>query len=114
MTVRTTRLCAAALVALLSLAAPPVFALDLIGEDFGNTPIAGGPHLPFGLLSLLNDTHRVYYYTVASDGYKSFMSGYFQGDTAAANDFVRRYAALDKDLEVVLLPGPREVNSMSV
>ena len=109
MTVRTVRLYAAALAALLSLSAPTAFGLDSIGEQFGNTPIAGGPGLPFGLLSILNDTHRVYLFNIASDGYKSYVAGYFQGDTAAANDALRRFAALEKGLDVVLLPGPREV-----
>jgi hypothetical protein len=94
------------------LAAPPAFALDLIGEDFGNAPFRGGTGLTNGLLSLLNDTDRVYLYHVESDGFKSFISGYFQGDTSAAHDYLRRFAALEKGLEVVLLPGPREVTSL--
>jgi hypothetical protein len=59
MTLRTTRRCAATLAVLLSLATPSVFALDFIGEEYGNAPVPGGPGLPFGLLSILNDTHRV-------------------------------------------------------
>src|SRR5437868_4979476 len=101
MTIRPVRLYAAALATLLSLAAPPAFALDSIGADFGNAPFNGGPNLPFGLQSMLNDTHRVYLYHVASDGFKSFIAGYFQGDTAAANDALRRFAALEKGLDVV-------------
>lgn len=109
MTVRTSCLCVA-LASLLSVATSPAFALDMIGEEFGNAPFRA-TNLPAGQLALLNDARRVYLYHVASDGYKSFISGYYQGDTAAANDFLRRYAALEKDLEVVLLPGPREVAS---
>jgi hypothetical protein len=110
MTVRTHCL-TAALAALLSLAVPPAFALDEIGEQFGNDPLPGGRDLPFPLLAILNDPHRVYLYHIHSDGYKSFMAGYFQGDTPAANAALSRFAALEKGLEVVLLPGPRQVFS---
>jgi hypothetical protein len=111
MTVRTCCV-SAALAAFLSLAVPSAFGLDEIGEEFGNNPLPGGANLPFPLLTILNDPHRVYLYHIHSDGYKSFMSGYFEGDTRAANDAVRRFAALEKGLEVVLLPGPRQVFSL--
>ena len=84
--------------------------LDEIGEEFGNAPQAG---LSPGQLAILNDPHRVYLYHVASDGYKSYVAGYFQGDTAAAQDALRKFAALDKGLDVVLLPGPREVTTIA-
>jgi hypothetical protein len=112
MTVRTADRCASALAILvLSLAAAPAFGLDAIGAIFGNEPIPGSTGLPAGQLAMLNDPHRVYLYFVRSDGYKSFYDGYFQGDTAAANAALRRYADLEKGLEVVLLPGPRDVTS---
>jgi hypothetical protein len=84
--------------------------LDEIGEEFGNAPQAG---LSPGQLAILNDAHRVYLYHVASDGYKSYIAGYFQGDTAAAQDALCKFAALDKGLDVVLLPGPREVTTIA-
>jgi hypothetical protein len=111
MTARTANRYAAALAILLSVAAAPAIGLDEIGAMFGNAPLRGGTDLPPGQLAMLNDTHRVYVYFVRSDGYKSFYDGYFQGDTAAANAALRRYADLEKGLEVVLLPGPREVTS---
>jgi hypothetical protein len=97
--------------ALCLFAAQSVFSLDEIGEQFGNDPLPGFFNLPARQLAILNDTHRVYLYHVHSDGFRSFVRGYFQGDTAGANDAFRRFAALDKGLEVVLLPGPREVHS---
>jgi hypothetical protein len=49
--------------------------------------------------------------TLSSRWANSFISGYFQDDTLACHDALRQFAALDKGLEVVLLPGPREVTS---
>jgi hypothetical protein len=95
--------------ALCLIAATPAFGLDEIGEQFGNHPLPGFFNLPARQLAILNDTHRVYLYHVHSDGFRSFVRGYFQGDTADANDALRRFAALDKGLEVVLLPGPHDV-----
>jgi hypothetical protein len=110
MTVRTACLSAAVPVVLF-LGVLPAFALDSIGDELGNRPLAGGPELPFPLLTILNDPHRVYLFHIQSDGYKSFIAGYFEGDTRAANAALRRFAALEKGLEVVLLPGPRQVIS---
>lgn len=87
--------------------------LDEIGEEFGNAPIPQPFGLSPGQLAMLNDTHRVYLYHVASDGYKSYVAGYFQGDTAAAQDAIRKLAALDKGLDIVLLPGPRAVTTFA-
>src|SRR6516165_9221502 len=111
MTLRTADRYAAVLAILLSVAAAPAFGLDEIGVIFGNEPISGHTGLTSGQLAMLNDTHRVYVYFVRSDGYKSFYDGYFEGDTAAANVALRRYAGLKKGLEVVLLPGPHDVTS---
>jgi hypothetical protein len=113
MTIRTARRYAAALAALLSLAVPSAFGLDEIGTEFGNNPVSGFSNLTAGQLAILNDSHRVYLYHVQSDGFRSFVSGYFQGDTAGAQSALRRFAALDRNLNVVLLPGPREVTSFS-
>lgn len=93
-------------------AVPPAFGMDSIGEQFGNGPVSG-LQVTEGQRALLNDWHRVYLYFIDSDGFRSYICGYFQGDTAGAQAALRRFAALDKGLDVVLLPGPRTVLSFN-
>ena len=97
---------AVTLAALLTVAVPPAFGLAT--EHFGNAPVPDGWGFTPGLLPLLNDAHRDYWYEVNGDA-----AFFFQGDTAAAQEALRRFAALDKGLEVVVLPGPREVSSLT-
>ena len=94
-----------ALAALL-LAAPRAFGLAY--EHFGNAPVAAG-YFPEALLPLLNLDSRVYWYDVNGDA--TFF--YRGGSTAAANDALRKFAAAGKGLDVYLLPGPREVYSLT-
>jgi hypothetical protein len=94
-----------ALAALL-LAAPRAFGLAY--EHFGNAPVAAG-YFPEALLPLLNLDSRVYWYDVNGDA--TFF--YRLGNTPAANDALRKFAAAGKGLDVYLLPGPREVHSLT-
>jgi hypothetical protein len=97
--------CGAALAALLFIAPPS--ACGLATEHFGNAPVPDGWGFAPGLLPLLNDSHRVYWYEVNGDAWFSF-----QGDTAVAHDLLLRFAALEKGLEVVVLPGPRQMSGL--
>jgi hypothetical protein len=93
--------------AVLLLAAPRAFGLAT--EHFGNAPVPAGWGFPEALLPLLNADSRVYWYEVNGDA--TFF--YRGGNTAAANDALRKFAAGGKGLDVYLLPGPREVHSLT-
>jgi hypothetical protein len=93
--------------AVLLLAAPRAFGLAT--EHFGNAPVPAGWGFPEALLPLLNADSRVYWYEVNGDA--TFF--YRGGNTPAANDALRKFAAGGKGLDVYLLPGPREVHSLS-
>jgi hypothetical protein len=95
-----------ALAALL-LAAPRAFGLAT--EHFGNAPVPAGWGFPAALVPLLNADSRVYWYEVNGDAH--FF--YRLGNTPAANDALRKLAAGGKGLDVYLLPGPREVHSLT-
>lgn len=92
--------------AVLLLAAPRAFGLAF--EHFGNAPVPPG-NFPDALLPLLNLDSRVYWYDVNGD------ATFFHrlGNTPAANDALRKFAAAGKGLDVYLLPGPREVHSLT-
>jgi hypothetical protein len=85
--------------------------MDSIGEQFGNALVPGYLGVAHGLLPLVNDSHRVYLRNVDSDRSGYFLSCYFAGDTAAVHAALRQFAAVERGLDVVLLPGPREVTS---
>jgi hypothetical protein len=93
-------------VAALLLAAPRAFGLAF--EHFGNAPVPPG-NFPDALLPVLNLDSRVYWYDVNGDA--TFF--YRLGNTPAANDALRKFAAAGKGLDVYLLPGPREVHSLT-
>jgi hypothetical protein len=93
--------------AVLLLAAPRAFGLAT--EHFGNAPVPAGFGFPAALLPLLNADSRVYWYEVNGDA--TFF--YRGGSTPAANDALRKFAAGGKGLDVYLLPGPREVHSLT-
>jgi hypothetical protein len=101
----TSRVRGFALAALL-LAAPGAFGLAF--EHFGNAPVPPG-HFPEALLPVLNLGSRVYWYDVNGDA--TFF--YRLGNTPAANDALRKFSAAGKGLDVYLLPGPREVHSLT-
>ncbi len=92
--------------AVLLLAAPRAFGLAF--ETFGNAPVPPG-HFAEALLPLLNLDSRVYWYDVNGDA--TFF--YRLGNTTAANEALRKFAAAGKGLDVYLLPGPREVHSLT-
>jgi hypothetical protein len=78
-------------------------ALALATERIGNKPVTGPEYeeWPY-LLSVLNDTHRVY--RVWCNGQETFS---FQGDAEALNEALQRFALVRMPThEVVLLPGP--------
>ena len=93
--------------AVLLLAAPRAFGLAT--EHFGNAPVPAGWGVPAALVPLLNADSRVYWYEVNGDA--TFF--YRGGSTPAANDALRKFAAAGKGLDVYLLPGPREVHSLT-
>lgn len=70
-------------------------------EQTGNEPVRGEKSPP-GVLSVINDTHRVYRWWV--NGNEKF---FFRGDTIALNSALEAFAAIESDkLEMVLRPGP--------
>lgn len=91
---------------LLSCLTGPVWALGM--EDFGNKPLNAGNFQEWpGIMPVVNDTHRVYHYWVNGSE-----ACFYQGDTAAVNAALKHFAATpEKVHEVVLLPGPAEINS---
>jgi hypothetical protein len=93
--------------AVLLLAAPRAFGLAT--EHFGNAPVPAGWGFPEALVLLLNADSRVYWYEVNGDA--TFF--YRGGNTPAANDALRKFAAAGKGLDVYLLPGPREVHGLT-
>ncbi len=93
-------------VAALLLAAPRAFGLAF--EHFGNAPVPPS-HFPGALLPLVNLDSRVYWYDVNGDC--TFF--YRLGHTPAANEALSKFAAAGKGLDVYLLPGPREVHSLT-
>ncbi len=73
-------------------------------EQLGNEPVNATAYesSPAGILSVINDTHRVYRWWV--NGNEKF---FYRGDTIALNAALQNFAKIDSDtLEVVLRPGP--------
>ncbi|MFA6239536.1 MAG: HEAT repeat domain-containing protein [Candidatus Hydrogenedentales bacterium] len=75
-------------------------------EGVGNGPLPAQSDYPDGLMSVINDPHRVYNSWV--NGNEHFC---FQGDTSVLNEAMKQFAQVDTpEHEVVLLPGPGKVN----
>ncbi len=71
-------------------------------EGFGNGPLPAQSDYPDGLMSVINDRHRIY--TSWVNGNEHF---YFQGQTDALNEALKQFALINApEHEVVLLPGP--------
>jgi hypothetical protein len=84
---------------------------ELLGmgtEDFGNAPLGAANYRQWkGVMPVVNHAGRVYHTWV--NGNEHF---YYQGDTDALNDALRRFAAIEADVrEVVLRPGTGETKS---
>lgn len=93
---------------LLGFAATPANVPGLGFETFGNKPIKDPYGEWPGLLSVINDPHRVYHYWV--NGGQGF---YFEGDTEALNQALERFARVEANtLEVAILPGPARETSL--
>lgn len=81
---------------------------EALGSDHPNdTPIGGTDKWPAGLTELVNTDQRVHGYFV---NWEDIL--FFEGETAALNGFLEKYAALpDTKLEVVLHPGKLEAKA---
>jgi len=79
-------------------------------EDFGNAPIHDGNYAGWpGIMPALNHPSRVYHFWV--NGNEGF---FYKGDTAALNDTLAKFAAVDPaNREVVLRPGPGVTHSFN-
>jgi hypothetical protein len=78
-------------------------------EHFGREPVTTGwPTFTADLLPVLNDPARVYWYEVNGDAWF-----YYQGDTAALNELMKRLAAGGKGRELILHAGALEKTSLS-
>ena len=76
------------------------------GKDHGTRPVSSSTW-PKGLAELVNAESRVHGYSVNREDHF-----FFEGDTAALNDFLTRYSKLpDTKLHVVIHPGRLAVRS---
>lgn len=77
-------------------------------EDFGNSALNAANYRDWpGIMPLVDDPNRVYHTWV--NGNEHF---YYRGDTAALNDALGKFAAIQADVhEVLLRPGPCEAKS---
>jgi hypothetical protein len=98
------------LVLTFGLLAMPGRALALATEHFGNDPVpAGFVNLGAEAVALANLKTRVYWYEV--NGNPTF---FYEGDAAALNEALKKFAALPGGArEVVLLPGRGEGHSLT-
>ena len=93
--------------AILAAALLPTAALALATEQHGNAPVGKQPEWADGVLDVVNLRSRVYSRWV--NGNEDF---YFQGDAAALNEALKKYAAVKADERVlVLLPGKGNTKS---
>ena len=78
-------------------------------EDFGNAPLYEAEYREWkGIMPLINHQTRVYHRWI--NGNEHF---YYRGDTAALNDALKKFSAIEIPVrEVVLLPGPAETTSL--
>jgi hypothetical protein len=92
----------AAVIAIVLLLLLPTAALALGEEAFGNHPMHLDPSWPDGLDKVVNLGNRFYLRTLGDTREECF----YQGDAAAINEALRRFAAIKADaLDVVILPG---------
>jgi len=86
-------------------------AMALRGEHFGNAPFSETNYREWpGIMPLVNHPSRVYHQFVNEN--EQF---YYQGDTAALNDALRKFAASKAKVhEVLLRPSPCAVRSLQV
>lgn len=77
-------------------------------EDFGNAPLSDANYQEWpGVMSTINHPSRVYHWWV--NGNEKF---FYEGDTAALNDVLRRFATTATERRLVVLrPGPGETQS---
>jgi hypothetical protein len=77
-------------------------------EDFGSAPLNGANYERWpGVMPTVNHPSRVYHWWV--NGNEKF---FYEGDTAALNDILRRFAEIGTERRVVVLrPGPGETKS---
>jgi hypothetical protein len=77
-------------------------------EDFGNAPLNDVNYQSWpGVMSTINHPSRVYHWWV--NGNEKF---FYEGDTAALSDVLRRFATTGTERRVVVLrPGPGETKS---
>src|SRR5262245_44839900 len=87
----------------------PATALALAHESFGNGPLVRQPGWANGLLEVVNLHSRVY--SIWVNGNEHF---YYQGDAAALNEAIRKFAAIKGGpRRLVLLPGQGKTQSFS-
>jgi hypothetical protein len=80
----------------------------LATEQFGREPVGRSfETFTADLLPVLNDPARFYWYEVNGDAFF-----YYQGDTAALNELMKRLAAGGKGRELVLHAGPLEKTTL--
>ena len=77
-------------------------------EDFGNAPLSAANYRQWkGVMPAVNHESRVYHTWVNGNEHL-----YYEGDTDALNDALRKFAAIEADVrEVVLRPGQGETKS---
>jgi hypothetical protein len=77
-------------------------------EDFGNEPLIAANFNPWpGVMPVVNHPSRVYHVWVNGNE-----QCYYQGDVAALNDTLSKFAGVQTEArDVVLRPGPGEVSS---
>src|SRR5262245_46522536 len=87
----------------------PAVALALATETFGNAPMVKQPGWADGVIDVINLNSRVYSYWV--NGNENF---FYQGDAAALNEALRKFAAIKGGpRRLVLLPGRGKTQTFS-
>jgi hypothetical protein len=93
---------------LILLAALPALALALATEHHGNQPIGPGWKFPADVLAVANLPSRVYWRELNGDPHF-----FFHGDVEALNRALVQFARIGGPIEILLLPGPSDVRTLS-